>query len=259
MVTHTDKYFNVDMSLFTCTPVTRRHDNNSCLMSSLGNCKGNVSPYICNNHYRFFGLVNQLVHYTDGENETVSRVVTYACSVNNLSIPLFLDDTGKVLLNEIHSFSANVAHNFPNTNADDLSNIIACNLGLSAQEDVCKLGGWLDDVSSEVILHDVNAGEVRSTKDLPKLHRILFHYTLPSMTYNESTHSHVYFVDNIGLIRCPVTGRYKFSLLNKQNVLKYTDHPNCVATPLVLTAKHRITTGSQDRVFRQLNSRHLTC
>lgn len=248
------------MSLFNCTPVTQmRRQDTACVFSSLNNCKEHVSKYLCNNHARIFGLVYKHAHYTDGDNEMVSRIVTYTSAVNNLSIPLFCDEDGKVLLNEVHTFATNVAHNYPNINADDLSNIIACNLGLSAQEDMCKLGGWLDDASSQVILHDVTTGALRSTKDVPKLHRILLHYTVPSLTYNESTQAHVYFVDNIGLVRSPVTGTYKFSLLNKQNVLKYTDHANCVATPLVLTATHKIASGTQDRVFRQLNARHVNC
>lgn len=248
------------MSLFNCTPLTQmRRQDTACVFSSLGNCKEHVSKYVCNNHARIFGLVYKHVHYTDGDNEMVSRIVAYTSAVNNLSIPLFLDDDGKVLLNEVYTFATNVAHNYPNINADDLSNIIACNLGLNAQEDVCKLGGWLDDPGSEIILHDVAAGELRYTNDIPKLHRILLHYSVPSLTWNETTQSHVYFVDNIGLSRCPVTGTYKFMLLNKQSVLKYTDHANCVATPLVLTGKHKIVSASQDRVFRQLNNRYVNC
>lgn len=249
------------MSLFGCNQqiisTVSDYASARCIFKGMGSCGDHVSKFLCNNHSHIFGLIYKKAHYTNGDNEEWTRINTYVRTQSNFNIPLFKDKNDMISMTQVNNFAMKVCANHPNINSDQLSNIICCYLGLSASEDHCKLGGWLDD--SHIIVRD-DQDRLRYFANLPKLHKILFHYALPSITINAAdNNSQVYLVDNVTLTYRSDDASYSFITPTKSIVLKYTNYPNYVATPIVLSGVRVISRSREDVAFRPMQRNDATC
>lgn len=232
----------------------------SCYFKGVSPCREMVSKYICNEHAELFGLTYELVDYTDGNNENWSKIVTYICSSANFHLPLFFNSSNEILVNEIHSFALTICNNHPNVKLEEFENRIACLMGVSAFENKCSFGGWLDDSSSEIIVQEPNNVSVLTY--LPQLHKMLFHYTMPSITRNSANEHQSYLVPSLSLeynMNNPSSNTYHFIIPNKKIVLKKTKRQNSVATPIVINAIRRFKTNDQLKAFKPMKAPTLTC
>lgn len=226
----------------------------SCFFKGVSPCRTMISQYICNEHAELFGLTYELADYTDANNDTWSKIVTYVCSTANFHLPLFMNRDGQILVNEIHAFGLTIANNYPNINRQEFENRIACLMGINAFDSKCgTLGGWLDDESSAVIVQ--NGDTVSKIPMLPQLHRILLHYTSPSITKNPTTGDITYLLPSLSLeydANNPSITTFHFIIPNKQIVLKRTSRPNSVATPLVVNAIRTQQLNAQPKTFKPI-------
>lgn len=87
-------------------------------------------------------------------------------------------------MSEIGAFAKEI---MPNLNANDLLNRISCNLGIKANEDTCKVGGWLDENDSYVVARRDGELVYLPGNQLSKLHLYLLYYTIPQTTRNLNT------------------------------------------------------------------------
>ncbi|ATY70230.1 OrNV vp39-like protein [Tomelloso virus] len=241
-------------STFSCQPKTNNEPNKICIFQGVGSCdnRDHVSHLICNAHAAMFGLVNRLVSYHDGENNTWTKIVTYALSTSNINIPLFLDSKNNILMSEINAFAINVCNNYPNFKVNDLASRIACLMGLnmSSIQDICKKS-WFDDYDSALIIRN-NTGQMQYFKDLPQMHKCLFYFINASNIKNPKSNVESYLISNLSLTRNDSSDTYSFLIPNKQNMLKYNGKPDCAATPLVLDGIRIVSDYIGDRSFRPL-------
>nr|AHW98247.1 VP39 [Nilaparvata lugens endogenous nudivirus] len=220
-------------------------------------CRDQVSQFICNVHSRFHGLIYKVAHYTNGDNDTWSRINTYVHTMSNLDIPLFKTQGNATLLSEIQNFTMNVCQMYPGlVKRELLAEKVSCLLCINAISDSCKIGGWLDEETSYLFIRGADR-ILRRYQNLPRLHKILFYYTKPSTTINGNTQLHL--TDNALLNWQPSTSSYSFSLIGKQLLLKYTNDESCIATPIVLSGKRTTTPNSNIQVFQPIRDNHMYC
>ena len=232
----------------------------ACYFDGISPCREMISEYICNEHAELFGLVYELVDYTDGNNDNRSKIVTYICSLSNFHLPLFLNANGEVLVNEIHAFALTIQNNHPNIKIEEFENKIACLMGMSAFEVKCSFGGWLDDESSSIIVQQPDTVSV--INQLPPLHRMLLRYTSPSITKNLANESQTYLIPTLSLeydSMNPTTITYHFIIPNKKVVLKKTTRPNSVATPIVVNALRTQQASAQLKSFKPIANTTMMC
>lgn len=245
--------------MFSCMN-ERSERRRACYFNGISPCRDTISKYICNEHAALFGLTYELVDYTDGNNDNWSKIVTYICSTANFHLPLFLNRNGEILINEIHSFALTISNNHPNINLEEFENRIGCLMGMSAFETKCSFGGWLDDGSSNVIIQQPDGAA--TITQLPQLHRMLLHYTSPSITRNTLNDSQVYLVPTLSLeydATNPSITTYHFIVPNKKIVLKKTQRPNCVATPIIVNAVRNRQPTSQLKTFKPIDMSSALC
>lgn len=246
-------------SIFSCVQYNESRIQKSCAFAGVSPCRDQVAPRICNGHAEYFGLTYRTVTYHNGDNETWTKIVTYISAVSSLHIPLFLDATHKVLLNEIRAFAINTQSNFPNIRIEEFQDRIACLMGLNAfgNSQDCYLS-WLDDATSTVVVR--RSGSIQFLNELPALHRILFSCSEASNIRNTDANTYTYLVANVSLTYNEASGSFAFVVPNKSIVLKWTNRPNCVATPLVLDSIRLSNKKTQDRVFAPIaNDNNLVC
>lgn len=242
--------------MFTCYAQDDREKKGiSCRFKEVSSCREQVSKYICNGHAELFGITYKLASYLDGNNNAWSNIESYISSSSSFNLPLFIDANGEISMSEIHSFALSVSTTHPNIKIEAFQNAIACLMGINAYDNMCKFGGWLDEEFSTVLVQDNN--DVRSINDLPHLHALLFHYSKPSLSLNNSDGSQVYLIPTISLQYDMST--YKFRVPNERSVLKWTTQPNCVATPIVLNAIRQTSSTQQVRAFRPVNNYNVIC
>lgn len=220
-----------------------------------------VSKYVCNEHAELFGLTYEMVDYTNGNNDNWSKIVTYICSTANFHLPLFRNRNGEILVDEIHAFALTVCNNYPNVNREEFESRIACAMGMNAYDPACSYGGWMDDESNSMVIVQ-NGENVSAISQMPKLHRMLLHYTSPSITRNLTNGSQLYLVPTLSLeydTTNPATDTYHFVIPSKQSVLKKTHRPNSVATPIVVNAVRNQQATSQLRVFKPITTASAMC
>lgn len=228
----------------------------TCRFKDVSPCRDQVSKHICNEHARIFGLAYRVVSYTNGNNDCWSSIESYICSNSNFHLPLFIDTNCEVLMSEIQSFALAACNTFPNIKLKGLEDAIACLMNLSAYDNNCTFGGWLDDENTRLIVQ--NQDGVQGLSYIPPLHRLLFHHSKPSLTRNSVDGSQIYLVPNVSLqydVSNSTAATYHFVVPNKEYVLKYTDNPDCVATPLVLNAIRKNTAKQITRKFRHTDAR----
>lgn len=248
------------MSLFTCESELFERSRQVCIYAGVSPCRDQVSDFICNAHAKFHGLVYKRAHYTNGDNDTWSKINTYVCSVGNLNVPLF-KHRGIVMLSEIHNFAMNVCQMYPGVRRDLLADKISCLLGINATSETCKIGGWLDSPTSALTKRTAE-NTLKFYNTIPRLHKILFYYTEPSTVAKPGTSD-----DNILLVRAPNvelvyqanTNSYSFIVPEKKILLKYTNNDASIATPIVLSGRQWLNDDTGDRVFRTMRYRHGIC
>lgn len=228
------------MSLFSCDSSELFGRTKSvCIYSGVSPCRDQVSQFICNAHARFHGLIYKIAHYTNGDNDTWSTINTYVHTMSNLNIPLFKTPDNVTMLAEIHNFTMSICQNYPGlVKRELLADKISCLLGINAISDACKIGGWLDEDSSYLFMRQPD-GILRRFTNVPRLHKILFYYTKPSITVDGN--SQLFLTDNVLLTANSTTGGYSFNMIGKQLLLKHTNNDYCVATPIVLSGKRTTT------------------
>jgi hypothetical protein len=235
-------------SIFTCVPYVERKSSQPCIFAGVSACSDLVSPRICNGHAAIFGLYYQKSSYTNGHNESWSKIDTYIITPTSLNIPLFHDGNQTVFLDEVHTFVLDAKQRFPSIRTEDLENKIAALLGLTAYD--CNLYpiSWIDkDKSALIAIIDDKRQYFVST--LPLLHRILFAHTEPSLIKNNNKTS-VLLVPNVALV-LHNNNRFAFKMINPEITLKHTKHENARATPIVLAGCRNIA-EYPDRTFRTI-------
>lgn len=243
-------------SLFGCQPDTAK-PSKSCVLYGVSPCRDQVSHVICNEHSEIFGLINKTASYRDGNNNDSVKIVTYISATNNIHIPLFMDSTSKISLGEIQSFSLNAYNANKGINSQKLAAAIACLMGLDSSVRSYCPNSWFDDTNSALIIRN-NTGEVQYFQSLPQLHKCLFHFAIPSII-SQPNSSKTFIVPNISLTRSDSSDSYVFVVPKKDNILKYTEHPDCVSTPVVLDAIRHIPVRSRDKTFTQIGGNFGIC
>lgn len=221
--------------------------NKICIFKGVSSCSDHVSAYLCNSHANLFGLQYELASYCNGNNDVWSKIVTYVTATNTLNLPLFLDSNSKILVNEIRTFALTTCNNFPNINIEKFQEVISCYLGLSPFQDNCPIGGWLDNEKSNIICNEND--NVQFVSHLPRLHKILFQYSIPSIIINSSDQQQICSIPNVWLVYNQTNNSYYFTLINKEILLKRTDREHNVATPLVIMAKCERSFANADKTF----------
>lgn len=241
-------------SLFTCQPLNNAQQPKTCIFKGVSPCQDQVSHVICNAHAAIFGLINKPASYKNGDNDVWTKIHTYNVSSNNVSIPLFMDSNSKILMSEIRSFCINACHNYRNITVEALITRISCLMGvnINSAQDFCNKS-WFDDPGSALIIRN-NSGNIQYFKDLPQLHKYLFYYINASNIKNTASRSETYLVANLSLTRNDSSDTYAFVIPNKSYILKYTDDPDCVATPLVLDGIREISSSAADRTFKPIHN-----
>lgn len=231
--------------------LTSHHkDLMNCVFYRVSTCRDQVVPYICNNHAALFGLEYRMVNYTNGENESWTRYVTYAVSTGSICIPTFEGADRAVNANDVRAFTLNISNQFPNINVRKLDRVLETLLGINTVSlDNC-IRTWLDEASTRLIYRTADGPRVYEGS-LPLLHRILFSYCKPSNV--QSGRSYIYSIPNLIITQDDITKKKAFVVPNKSILLKMTDKPNCVATPLVLEAIRVITDAPTLRSFNPIN------
>lgn len=237
---------------FGCVP-SRRQPTKYCILEGVGACADYVSHLICNKHALIFKLTYKSASYQNGDNDTWSRINTYAATNTTFNLPLFLDRTNKVLMSEIRSFAISVANEFRGYNVDELQDRIACLMGVNGFNNKMCIRGWLDEPTSQVIVRS-NTG-IGFYSDVPLLHKCLFYYMHASNLRNTgNVASQIYLIPSISLTYNEVNNSYAFVMPNKKLVLKYTDRNDCVATSLVLDAVREVTESQNDITIRPVRN-----
>lgn len=246
-------------TMFNCQPLNNNQPNKSCIFEGISPCREQISHVICNAHAAIFGLINKTASYHDGDNDIWTKIVTYNASSNNVSIPLFMDSNSKILMSEIRAFCINACNNYPSIKVEPLSSRIACLMGVSMNSapEFCNKS-WFDDPNSRLIIRN-NTGNIQYFKDLPLLHKNLFYYINASNIRNSKANTETYLVPNLSLTRNDSSDSYAFVIPNKKNLLKYTDKPDCVATPLVLDGIREVLQHSGDRTFTPIHNNFIGC
>nr|DBA13062.1 TPA: vp39 [Oryctes rhinoceros nudivirus] len=242
-------------SLFACSPANAaKQQSKTCIFEGVSPCRDQVSHVICNAHSAIFGLINKTASYHDGDNDIWTKIVTYNSSSNNICIPLFLDSSSKIMMSEIRAFCINACNSYPTIKVEALSGRIACLMGVSMNnaQDFCRKS-WFDDPNSALIIRN-NTGSIQYFKDLPPLHKYLFFYINASNIRNSKADTETYLVPNLSLTRNDSSDSYSFIIPNKKNILKYTDKPDCIATPIVLDGIREVAHHVGDRTFAPIQN-----
>lgn len=245
-------------SLFTCQPTNSQQPPKTCIFEGISPCRDHVSHLICNSHAQLFGLINKTASYHDGDNDVWTKIVTYVSASNNITIPLFINSNGTILMSDIQTFAINACNNNPNIKVDALATRISCLMGISMTSQHCNKG-WFDEPNSALIIRN-NSGRIEYLKELPQLHKCLFYYINASNIQNTRGGVVTYLIPNLSLTRDDSEDKYSFVIPNKKNILKYTDKPDCVATPLVLDGIREVSQSNEDRTFTPIqNNSALLC
>lgn len=240
-------------SIFACQPTNVKQNIKTCILEGVSPCRDHVSHLICNAHAAIFGLVYKTASYHDGNNDIWSKIVTYNGSSNNISIPLFLNSKRDILVGEIYTFCVNACNTFTGIKVEALVSKISCLMGIRLSNGAeCNMS-WFDDINSALIIRN-NSGDVQYYKDLPQLHKCLLYFVNASNIRNVNANSETYLIPNLSLTKNESSDTYSFVVPNKKGVLKYTDKPDCVATPLVLDGIRDITQFVGDRTFSPINN-----
>lgn len=243
------------MSIF-CTEPFRENigaPKRQCIFQGVSACHEYIGEKICNHHLSMFSLTNKVVSYQNGDNDVWNKIVLYHTSPGNLNIPLFSTSDHKILMEEIRNFVRNVCTNFPGINLYLLEQKIAKYMGMSAvfTQANCRTG-WLDDTSVRVIIRNPNSTTAQYLSNVPYLHKVLFAHAQASNIINSSSGGQIYLIPNVSLTMNEMNNSFMFQVINKKNILKYTDKPDGVATPIVLDAFRSITQTNDDIVITPL-------
>lgn len=244
-------------SLFTCQSLNNNNQQpKTCIFEGISPCREQISHVVCNAHAALFGLIYKTASYHDGENDIWTKIETYISSSNNINIPLFMDSNSKILMSEIRAFCINACNNHPSIKVEPLSARIACLMGVSmnSAQDYCRKS-WFDDPNSALVIRN-NTGDIQYFKDLPQLHKYLFYYINASNIRNSKTDTETYLVPNLSLTHNDSSDSYSFIVPNKKNILKYTDNPDCIATPLVLDGIKEVSQSSGDLTFTPIHNNY---
>lgn len=240
-------------AMFSCVPYNNRSVTKTCVFQGVSPCHDQINERICNAHAELFGLTYRVVSYHNGDNEAWTKVVAYISDTSSLNIPLFIDYNNKILVQEIRAFAINKQNIFPNINVELFQERIACLMGLNAFGTTLDCHtSWLDDPTASIILR--RNGELSFFNEVPPLHKILFACVEASNIRNVDAGTYVYLIANVSLTYNEATSTYAFVMLNKNSILKWTNKPNCVATPVVLDATRASNYRVQDRVFTPINN-----
>lgn len=245
------------VNMFSCFNDANLQQKKTCRFKDVSPCRDLVSTYICNEHASIFGITYKTASYQNGNNDVWNNIESYISSQANFSLPLFLDSHGEILLSEIHTFAMAACNTHPNIRVEALKNTIACLMGLNAYDKNCSLGGWLDDSKTKIILQD-RENKPKTLENLPPLHKMLLHYSKPSVTMlNSEDKSQIYLVPNLSLqyeINNSTHPTYRFIVPNKKVLLKWTNKADCVATPIVLNAIRESAPRNAVRSFKTLSN-----
>lgn len=219
----------------------RSLDRPFCMFEKLGECSNQVSAFICNRHSsRYFGIVNETAHMTDGNNDEISCTVTYANSATSINIPLFWDPVTRVInMSEIRSYFRRVcgARNGIGNRENEselLCDVIYQYMGMTSYVDKCPERTWYDDNEANcIIFFNKTAETISYLKHLPTLHKLLFAFMPPSQTKDVDTDSFTIALETFGLVK-ENDKQPTFKIINPANVYKKTRDVNCIASPLVM-------------------------
>ncbi|AUQ44003.1 vp39-like protein [Esparto virus] len=253
---------NMSASLFTCQSAYNNSSSRGspqCVFEGVSPCRDQVSHLICNEHSRLFGLIHQPASYCTDSGDVWTKINLYSASQNSLNIPLFMDINGKILMSEIKNFSINVCTRFPNINITEFQARIANLLGVQMYgiSPDCDQS-WLSEVTSSLIVRN-NANGAYYYQNVSRLHKILFYYANVSNVRNSNTNTAIYLVPNLSLTYNNSSNVLSFIVINKKILLRYTDDPNCVATPIVLDGRRDISTGDQDQTIQRIAQPAMIC
>lgn len=224
-----------------------------CIFSRVSACRDFVGEMICNHHLGMFSLVNKPKTYRNGDNDQWTKISLYHTETGNLNIPLFTTKDHKILMEEIRNFVRNVCTNYPGINAGELESCIAKYMGGSPMfsQAHCTTG-WLDDATNRVIIRNPTSVTAQYLQIVPYLHKVLFTYAQASNIINDTTGSQILLIPNVTLTSNEMNNSFVFTVINKKNILRHTDDPDCVSTPIILDAYRTIRQSNDDIVISPL-------
>lgn len=228
----------------------------SCIFAGINHCSDQISEYICNNHARIFGLTYKRATYTNGENATWSKIVTYQISQSDINIPLFYNLTDGIIdLPSVRDYvaskaaEADISESYINLYAQK----ITCLLNSTTTfNDRCIIQSWVSAPNTKIIVTGTDSSlSAYDICSIPPLHRMLFAYTNPTtMSLGEET----ILIRREHIILTDTGDGFKFTTAYKKEILKYNPNdPTCIATPLNLHASTSKTINTE-ATFRLLGS-----
>lgn len=241
---------------FSCYP---KKIEKNCMFRNAGGCGDHVSPDICNRHASIFGIEYGTISCLNGNNDSWSKIVMYVVSTTNLYLPLFIDKFGTILSDQVRDFMREASRNLNENEAMKIHDILACLLGVHMYDtdNGCNTS-WLNEKDSHVIRFASN-NDISYTQNIPQFYKNIFKYAQPSLLSNSSTGTQVYSVPNVALTYDETNDSYAFAMTNKSSLLKKTNEPDCLATPIVLDAVRIINKQQRNRVIKPLNNINYMC
>lgn len=252
------------MSIFCGEQPFRGNGNgsagNKCIFNGVSSCRDFVGEDICNQHLAMFSLTNQVVYHMNADNDVTTKIVLYHTAPGNLKVPLFSTSEHKIIMEDIRNFVRNVCTSFPGINMAALETRIAKYMGMSAvyTQANCRTG-WLDDSSVRLIIRNPVTNAPRYLSRIPYLHKVLFAHAEASNIINRTSGNQIYLIPHVSLVANDMNNSFTFQVINKKNLLRFTDHPNGVATPIVLDAFKFISQSNDDIVISPLANMQDNC
>lgn len=245
------------MSSFTdCIPYTQSYYDRRCVFAGVSPCRDHVASRICNAHLEMFGLICQAGHYVNGNNESWAEINLYMTGSSSLNIPMFQDNEGRHITNEVRNFVANVCHNIPGIKVDILAARISELMGTNPYlpNPTCERN-WMDDSSSSLMVR-TPFSIMKYKSRIPLLHKILFHHAMPSSNHNIVSNKSQVGIANVSLTYNASNNMCYFKMIpNTQGfTLKWTDHVNGIASPIVLAATHEVSHINRDIIVQPINN-----
>lgn len=221
--------------MFRCDINREQREKKVCIFAKVSSCSDHVSKYICNTHARLFGLEYARADYTNGENQSWSRINAYYVGPAAIKIPLFLNQNNQIDTGAINDFALNAIATSGIPETSELGDAISCLVGFNAIQRDCKIQSWLDESGATLLVNRRSKGTVEYINTIPALHKYLFAHTKPSVVKNAETGGESITPSTLGLV-VDESNRLHFEMMNPKTFCKMTDSPNCVATPITLLA-----------------------
>jgi hypothetical protein len=248
------------MSFACMSPFGRQAEvKNQCFFAGIGSCQDFVSSVICNSHSKLFNITNERLALTTGSGLQRSVVAPFMWD-RSLSMPLFLSESGNIILPDLINYVDNICQRYPTLqkHRQDLITKITClleprPLQMDSQWNVGMPmhgyeQGWISRPESALALYKESRIQVFLRK-IPLLFQILLFNAEPSHVLTESGNMQVK-IPTVGLMCDGLSGEVRLGHL-MPDPLVLTRDLNSYAVPIVVGAVTRNSRHAENRMMRQ--------